>query len=93
MQYWFYAKIGFPGYDSSGEVSYLLAAKVEEFKHVTKADFCRTALGYKEYYSAFISAARVISGRDLIEEYLAAKVWPLTTGWLRSLSRRSGLLE
>jgi len=81
-QYWFYAKIGFPSAESSGEISYPLAAKIEEFKHVTKADFCRTEPGYKECYSAFASAARVVSGRDLIEEYLAAMVWPLTRGWL-----------
>jgi len=49
---------------------------------VTKADFRRTTPGYKECCSAFASAVRVVSGRDLIEEYLAAKVWPLTRGWL-----------
>ena len=81
-QYWFYAKIGFPSVDSSGGVSYPLASKVAEFKHTTKADFRRTAAGYKECDSAFASLARVVSGRDLIEEYLAAKVWPLTRDWL-----------
>ena len=30
----------------------------------------------------FASAARFVSGRDLIEEYLAAKVWPLMRDWL-----------
>jgi len=63
-------------------LSYPLAAKVAKFKHITKADFRRTAAGYKECCSAFASAARVVSGRDLIEEYLAAKVWPLTRDWL-----------
>ena len=81
-QYWFYAKIGFPTVDSSEGVSYPLAAKVAEFNHITKADFRRTAAGYKECCSAFASAARVMSGRDLIEEYLAAKVWPLMRDWL-----------
>jgi len=81
-QYWFYAKIGFPREDSSGEVSYPLASRIEEFKHVTKADFRRTAPGYKECCSAFASAARVVSCRDLIKEYLVTKVWPLTNGWL-----------
>jgi len=56
--------------------------KVEEFKHVSKADFRRTSASYKECYSAFASAASVVGGRDLIEEYLAAKVWPLTRDWL-----------
>jgi len=73
-QYWFYAKIGFPSVDSSEGLSYPLAAKVAKFKHITKADFRRTAAGYNECCSAFASAARVVSGRDLIEEYLAAKV-------------------
>ena len=81
-QYWFYAKIGFPSVDSSEGVSYPLASKVAEFKHTTKADFQRTAAGYKECCSTFASAARVVSGRDLIEEYLAAKVWLLTRDWL-----------
>ena len=69
-QYWFYAKIGFSGDDSLGEVSYPLASRIEEFKHITKVDFRRTAPGYKECCSAFASAARVASGHDQIEEYL-----------------------
>ena len=81
-QYWFYTKIGFPSVEPSEGVSYPLAAKIEEFKHITKADFRRTVAGYKECYSAFASTTRVVGGRDLIEEYLAAKVWPLTSGWL-----------
>ena len=63
-------------------VYYPFAAKVEEFKHVSKADFRRTSASYKECYSAFASAASVVGGRDLIEEYLATKVWPLTRDWL-----------
>ena len=70
-QYWFYAKIGFPSDNSSEGVYYPLATKVEEFKHVSKADFRRTSAGYKECYSAFASEARVVGSRDLIEEYLA----------------------
>ena len=81
-QYWFYAKIGFPSGSSSEGVYYPLAAKVEEFKHVSKAHFRRTSASYKECYSTFASAARVVGGRDLIEEYLAAKVWTLTRDWL-----------
>ena len=81
-QYWFYAKIGFPTVDSSEGVSYPLAAKVAEFKHTTNVDFRRTAASYKECCSAFASVARVVSGRDLIEEYLSTKVWPLTRDWL-----------
>ena len=31
---------------------------------------------------AFASAAGLIGGRDLIEEFICAKVWPLSVGWL-----------
>lgn len=82
VQYWFYAKIAFSASDPSCGVSYPLAMKVRLFIYVTKADFRRTVPGYKDCCVAFASAAGVISGRDLIEEFLAAKVWPLTDGWL-----------
>ena len=29
-----------------------------------------------------MAAARVVGGQDLVEEFLAVKVWPLTSGWL-----------
>ena len=29
-----------------------------------------------------MSAARVLGGHDLVEEFVVAKVWPLTVGWL-----------
>ena len=48
VQYWFYAKIAFPASDPSGEISYPLAAKVQPFKHVTKAEFKRMVPGYKD---------------------------------------------
>ena len=63
----FMLRLAFPSVESSGGVSYPLAAKIEEFKHITKVDFGRTVAGYEECYSAFASAARVVSGRDLIE--------------------------
>jgi len=30
---------------------------------------------------AFSSAAVLIGGRDLIEEFVCAKIWPLSAGW------------
>ena len=38
--------------------------------------------GYKDCCAAFASAVGVVSGPDLIEEFLAAKIWPLSCGWL-----------
>ena len=30
---------------------------------------------------AFASAAALIGGRDLIEEFVCANIWPLSTSW------------
>lgn len=38
--------------------------------------------GYKDCCAAFASAMGVISGGDVVEEFLAAKIWPLSSGWL-----------
>jgi len=59
-----------------------LASKVLPSRHVTHAEFKKAASGYKECCAAFVSAARVLGGRDLVEEFVVAKVWPLTVGWL-----------
>ena len=81
-QYWFYAKISFPASGPSAAVSYPLSAKVLPFNHVSKANFKRTAAGYKDCCAAFATATSVIGGRDLVEEYVVSKVWPLSCGWL-----------
>jgi len=79
VQYWFYAKIDFSGTSSSSGVSHPLASKVLTFEHVNQPDFKRFVPGFKDCCDAFAAAARLISGCDLIEEYLAVKVWSLTS--------------
>ena len=53
-------------------------------EHISQADFRRSGAGYRECLDAFISAAGLIGGRDLIEEFICARVWPLSDGWLAS---------
>jgi hypothetical protein len=36
---------------------------------------------FKDCSAAFKAVAESISGRDLVEEYMAAKIWPLAFGW------------
>lgn len=31
--------------------------------------------------NAFVLASSSITGRDLVEEFLAAKIWPISNGW------------
>jgi hypothetical protein len=69
----FYAKIGFAGSDDPQEMTFPLASKVLPFQHVNQPDFDKT-LEFKECTAAFRVAAAAIGGRDLVEEYLAAKI-------------------
>ncbi|RLM85368.1 Clathrin heavy chain 2 -like protein [Panicum miliaceum] len=46
-----------------------------------KATFDTSSPGFVECEAAFRLAAKFIGGCDFVEEYLAAKVWPLMSGW------------
>ena len=61
-QYWFYAKIDFPGTSSSSGVSYPLSSKALTFEHINQPDFKRSMPGIKECCDAFTAATCLISG-------------------------------
>jgi hypothetical protein len=73
--------VGFPSADDPAEVSYPLASKVLPVEHISQADFRRSGAGYKDCVEAFGLAAGLIGGRDLIEEFICANIWPLSAGW------------
>ena len=77
MGYWFYAKIGFPDPEGSSEEKYLLASDIEMFDHVYQPAFNKRGPGFKSCLEAFMTTCQVCGGRDAVEEFLAAKVWPL----------------
>ena len=81
-QYWFYAKIGFAGKQDSSKVFYPLASKVQPLDLTNQAEFRRSAQNYRECCAAFASFVRLIGERDLIEEFVYAKVWHHTPDWL-----------
>ncbi|RLN11848.1 hypothetical protein C2845_PM09G11790 [Panicum miliaceum] len=74
----FYAKIEFPGVEGG---AFPLALKVEAFAHRNQAVFDKFLPGFNKCEAAFRLAAKSIGGRDLVEEYLAAKVCPLSSSW------------
>jgi hypothetical protein len=80
-QYWFYAKICFPNPEKPGVVFYLMAVKVLPFEHTHQPGFNKRLPDFVSCVSAFETASRVCGGRDLVEEYLEARIWPLTSGW------------
>lgn len=92
VQYWFYAMIGFSHPDEPGKIFYPLALGILPFDHTNQPGFNKNLPGFKSYMSAFEVAGQVCGGRDLIEEYLAARVWPLSPGWF-PVETRSGKFD
>jgi hypothetical protein len=81
LGYWFYAKIGFSDPEGSNEEKYLLASDIDEFDHTYQPAYNKRAPGFKPCLEAFMVACHICSGRDVVEEFLAAKVYPLSAGW------------
>ena len=81
VKFWFYAKIGFPNPEGSDEQKYPLASEIEVFHHTYHPTYNKRSPDFKSYLDAFKVACRVCGGRDIVEEYLVAKVWPLSAGW------------
>jgi hypothetical protein len=80
--------IGFAGSDGSQGEIFPLASKVLPFQHVNQPDFDKSLKEFKYCCPAFREVAKAIGHHDLVEEYLTAKIWPLTFGWMaKSLSR------
>ena len=77
----FYAKIGFLDSEGSGEEKYLLASDIEVFEHTYQPAYSKCGPGFKLCLEAFMTACQICGGRDAVEEFLAAKVWPLSADW------------
>jgi hypothetical protein len=51
----------------------LAAVNVRKYNH--------RALGIRSCENAFHLASTILGGRDIIEEFVAARVWPISNGW------------
>jgi hypothetical protein len=48
---------------------------------ITTATYNVRTLGFKSCENAFFVASTILGGRDVIEEFVAVEVWPLSEGW------------
>jgi hypothetical protein len=67
-----------PGYE--GPV-YPLSCSIAPLTAVNTAEFNHRAVGIRNCESAFHLASTILGGRDIIEEFVAAKIWPISCGW------------
>jgi hypothetical protein len=79
--HWFYLKINMsevPGYTGS---AHPLSCPIAPLTAVNMAKFNQRALGIRNCESAFHLASTILGGCDIIEEFVAARVWPISSGW------------
>jgi hypothetical protein len=80
--YWFYVKVDMskiPGYTRP---TYPLYSPIEAVTATCTPPYNHRAVGFKNCNNAFFLASTILGGRDAIEEFVAAGVWPISHGWL-----------
>jgi hypothetical protein len=51
---------------------------------VNTAEFNHRAVGIRSCENAFHLASTILGGRDIVEEFVAAQIWPISYGWAPS---------
>jgi hypothetical protein len=78
---WFYVKVDMssvPGYEGP---AHPFSAPIEALSAISTASYNHRATGIRNCESAFHLASTIIGGHDIIEEFTAAQVWPISYGW------------
>jgi hypothetical protein len=79
--YWFYVKADMstiPGYEGP---SHPLSSPIEALTAMNTVAFNHWAAGIRSCENAFHLASTILGGRDIIEEFVAARIWPISYGW------------
>jgi hypothetical protein len=48
---------------------------------VSTAEYNHRAVGIRSCENAFHLASTILGGRDIIEEFVAVRIWPISHGW------------
>jgi hypothetical protein len=78
--YWFYVKVDMsevPGYEGP---ACPLSCSIAPLTAVNVADVNHRAVGIRNCENAFHLASTILGGRDIIKEFVAAEVWPISCG-------------
>jgi hypothetical protein len=67
-----------PGYTG---LAYPLYSLVGAMTATCTAPYNHRAVGFRNCEGAFHLASTILGGRDVIEEFVAAKTWPISHGW------------
>jgi uncharacterized protein YktA (UPF0223 family) len=61
-----------------------LPSPIEELTATCTAPYNHRAVGFRNCEGAFHLASTILGGRDIIEEFIAANIWPISYGWAPS---------
>jgi hypothetical protein len=67
-----------PGYEGP---AFPLCSPIEELTATTIAPCNHRVAGIRNCESAFHLASAILGGRDIIEEFVAAGIWPISYEW------------
>jgi hypothetical protein len=67
-----------PGYEGP---AYPFSCPIAPLTAVNTAEFNHRAVGIRNCESAFHLASTILGGRDIIEEFVAARIWLISCGW------------
>jgi hypothetical protein len=63
------------------EPAHPLSSPIEALTVVNTADCNHRAVGIRSCENAFHLASTILGGRNLIEEFVAARIWPISYDW------------
>jgi hypothetical protein len=58
-----------------------LSCPIAPLTAVNTAEFNHRAMGIRNCESAFHLASTILGGCDIIEEFVAARIWSISSGW------------
>jgi hypothetical protein len=79
--YWFYVKVDMSTIPSYEGPTRPFSTPIEALSAISTTSYNHRAGGIRKCESAFHLASTIIGGRNIIEEFTAAQVWPISYGW------------
>jgi hypothetical protein len=79
--YWFYVKVDMstiPGYEGT---AHPLSTPIEALTALCTAPYNYRVAGIRNCENVFHLASTILGGRDIIEEFTAVRIWPISYGW------------
>jgi hypothetical protein len=79
--YWFYVKVDMSTVPVYEGPTHPFSSPIEALSAISTASYNHRAAGIRNCESAFHLANTIVSGRDIIKEFTAAQIWPISYGW------------